>query len=141
MLGTTRARTLRAAADPAGTAELARRTGTPPATASHHTTVLRSAGLLTTERTGPGVGHTLTPLGKALLDDRTPDRPQPTRRDRPEERTPGRDDHRRQAEPGVRGPCTPARPSHLLHPGVARAGPAREVPCPARIVSSASQPT
>ncbi len=33
-------------------------------------TVLRSAGLLTTERTGPGVRHTLTPLGQALLDDR-----------------------------------------------------------------------
>ncbi|SDS64547.1 DNA-binding transcriptional regulator, ArsR family [Streptomyces sp. TLI_053] len=73
LLGTTRARTLRAAADPAGTAELARRTGTSPATASHHTTVLRSAGLLTTERTGPGVRHTLTPLGRALLEDRAPD--------------------------------------------------------------------
>ncbi|WP_051742994.1 helix-turn-helix transcriptional regulator [Kitasatospora sp. MBT66] len=75
LLGTTRARTLRAAADPAGTAELARRTGTSPATASHHTTVLRAAGLLTTERTGPRVRHTLTPLGKALLDDRVPDGP------------------------------------------------------------------
>ncbi|MEK2494380.1 winged helix-turn-helix domain-containing protein [Kitasatospora purpeofusca] len=70
LLGATRARTLRAAADPAGTAELARRTGTSPATASHHATVLRAAGLLTTERTGPGVRHTLTPLGRALLDDR-----------------------------------------------------------------------
>ncbi|MFB6892035.1 ArsR/SmtB family transcription factor [Kitasatospora sp. NPDC056327] len=75
LLGTTRARTLRAAADPAGTAELARRTGCSPATASHHATVLRAAGLLTTERAGPGVRHTLTPLGRALLDDRTPDHP------------------------------------------------------------------
>ncbi|MER6365167.1 helix-turn-helix domain-containing protein [Kitasatospora sp. NPDC001527] len=75
LLGTTRARTLHAAADPAGTAELARRTGCSPATASHHATVLRAAGLLTTERTGPGVRHTLTPLGQALLDDRVTDRP------------------------------------------------------------------
>ncbi|MEV0192288.1 helix-turn-helix domain-containing protein [Kitasatospora purpeofusca] len=87
LLGTTRARTLRAAADPAGTAELARRTGTSPATASHHTTVLRAAGLLTTERTGPGVRHALTPLGQALLDDRTPDHPEPTPCDRPDDRT------------------------------------------------------
>ncbi|MEV6973029.1 winged helix-turn-helix domain-containing protein [Kitasatospora sp. NPDC093806] len=67
LLGTTRARTLQAVASPAGTAELARRTGTSPATASHHATILRAAGLLTTERTGPGVRHTLTPLGHALL--------------------------------------------------------------------------
>ncbi|MFB6891645.1 ArsR/SmtB family transcription factor [Kitasatospora sp. NPDC056327] len=70
LLGATRARTLRAAADPAGTAEIARRTGTSAATASHHTTVLRAAGLLTTERAGSGVRHALTPLGQALLDDR-----------------------------------------------------------------------
>ncbi|MFB8242170.1 winged helix-turn-helix domain-containing protein [Kitasatospora purpeofusca] len=77
LLGTTRARTLYAVADPAGTAELARRTGTSPATASHHAAVLRAAGLLITERAGPGVRHTLTPLGQALLDDRTADRPRP----------------------------------------------------------------
>ncbi|WP_051696123.1 ArsR/SmtB family transcription factor [Streptomyces sp. NRRL S-244] len=67
LLGATRARTLHAAASPAGTAELARRTRTSPATASHHATVLRSAGLLTTERDGSGVRHALTPLGRALL--------------------------------------------------------------------------
>ncbi|WP_380280817.1 ArsR/SmtB family transcription factor [Kitasatospora purpeofusca] len=72
LLGATRARVLRAAAEPAGTAELARRTGTSAATASHHATVLRAAGLLTTERAGPGVRHALTPLGQALLDDRVP---------------------------------------------------------------------
>ncbi|MFF8770805.1 ArsR/SmtB family transcription factor [Kitasatospora sp. NPDC015120] len=83
LLGTTRARTLRAAADPAGTAELARRTGTSAATASHHTTVLRAAGLLTTERVGPGVRHALTPLGQALLDDRPPTPDRPTTPDRP----------------------------------------------------------
>ncbi|MFE2142564.1 winged helix-turn-helix domain-containing protein [Streptomyces sp. NPDC059456] len=67
LLGDTRARTLHAAQSPAGTAELARRTGTSPATASHHATVLRSAGLLTTERDGAGVRHALTPLGRALV--------------------------------------------------------------------------
>ncbi|MFJ8434894.1 ArsR/SmtB family transcription factor [Kitasatospora sp. NPDC094019] len=75
LLGTTRARTLRAATDPAGTTELARRTATSAATTSHHTAVLRAAGLLTTERAGPAVRHTLTPLGRALLDDPAPDRP------------------------------------------------------------------
>ncbi|MCX4546343.1 winged helix-turn-helix domain-containing protein [Streptomyces sp. NBC_01565] len=67
LLGTTRARTLEAAQTPAGTTELARRTGTSPATASHHASVLRAAGLLTTRRDGPAVRHTLTPLGRALL--------------------------------------------------------------------------
>ncbi|QDQ16033.1 helix-turn-helix domain-containing protein [Streptomyces spectabilis] len=67
LLGTTRARTLEAARSPAGTTELARRTGTSAATASHHTSVLRAAGLLTTRREGPGVRHALTPLGRALL--------------------------------------------------------------------------
>ncbi|GGP95926.1 ArsR/SmtB family transcription factor [Streptomyces melanogenes] len=67
LLGATRARTLRAAQNPAGTAELARRVGTSAATASHHASVLRAAGLLTTRRDGPGVRHALTPLGAALL--------------------------------------------------------------------------
>ncbi|MFF7591243.1 ArsR/SmtB family transcription factor [Kitasatospora purpeofusca] len=87
LLGTTRARVLRAAADPAGTAELARRSGCSPATASHHLSVLRTARLLTTKRTGPGVRHALTPLGRALLDDRALDRPPVT----VTARTPARD--------------------------------------------------
>lgn len=70
LLGTTRARLLRAAQAPAGTTELARRTGTSPATASHHASVLRGAGLLTTCRDGSAVRHSLTPLGRALLDGR-----------------------------------------------------------------------
>ncbi|MER5888766.1 winged helix-turn-helix domain-containing protein [Streptomyces sp. NPDC001941] len=73
LLGATRARTLRAAISPAGTAELARRTGTSAATASHHASVLRAAGLLTTRRSGPGVVHALTPLGCALLDGGPPE--------------------------------------------------------------------
>lgn len=67
LLGATRARALHAAATPASTTELARRTATSPATASHHAAVLRAAGLLTTERAGPAVRHRLTPLGRALL--------------------------------------------------------------------------
>ncbi|MFG2999632.1 winged helix-turn-helix domain-containing protein [Streptomyces sp. NPDC048340] len=67
LLGATRARVLRAVETPASTGELARRTGTSPATASHHATVLRTAGLLTTERDGSGVLHALTPLGRVLL--------------------------------------------------------------------------
>ncbi|GAA0594419.1 winged helix-turn-helix domain-containing protein [Streptomyces crystallinus] len=67
LLGATRARALHAAATPASTTELARRTATSPATASHHAAVLRAAGLLTTERAGSAVRHRLTPLGRALL--------------------------------------------------------------------------
>ncbi|MEU9301901.1 winged helix-turn-helix domain-containing protein [Streptomyces sp. NPDC048269] len=67
LLGTTRARILQAIETPASTGELARHTGTSPATASHHATVLRTAGLLTKERDGSRVRHALTPLGRVLL--------------------------------------------------------------------------
>ncbi|MEV7415404.1 winged helix-turn-helix domain-containing protein [Streptomyces sp. NPDC089919] len=67
LLGGTRARVLRAAESPTSTGELGRRTGTSAATASHHATVLRAAGLLTTDRAGNAVRHALTPLGRALL--------------------------------------------------------------------------
>ncbi|KQX56940.1 hypothetical protein ASE09_25010 [Streptomyces sp. Root66D1] len=53
----------------ASTAEPGRRTGTSPATASHHATVLRTAGPLMSDRDGNGVRHSLTPLGRALLSD------------------------------------------------------------------------
>ncbi|MGA4844235.1 ArsR/SmtB family transcription factor [Streptomyces sp. G45] len=72
LLGATRARVLAAAQRPAGTAELARRTGTSAATASHHTSALRAAGLLTTHREGSGVRHALTHLGRALLNTGVP---------------------------------------------------------------------
>lgn len=68
LLGRTRARVLDAAATEGGTAELARRAGISPASASEHATVLRTAGLLTTCRAGSSVRHRLTPLGRALLD-------------------------------------------------------------------------
>jgi len=40
------------------------------ATASHHATALRSAGLIMTQRLGSAVLHTLAPLGTQLLNGR-----------------------------------------------------------------------
>lgn len=37
-----------------------------PATVSHHTTLLRDAGLITTHRVGPHAHHLPTPLGAQL---------------------------------------------------------------------------
>lgn len=68
LLGHTRAAVLRAAVDGCGTTDLARRLKISPATASHHTGVLRKADLITTRRDGKTVVHTVTPLGRALLD-------------------------------------------------------------------------
>ncbi|MGW9437421.1 ArsR/SmtB family transcription factor [Streptomyces sp. NPDC055607] len=68
LLGRTRAAILEAAADGRGTTDLARRLGISPATVSHHTAVLRNAGLLATRREGKAVLHTVTPLGTALLE-------------------------------------------------------------------------
>ncbi|SNX55986.1 DNA-binding transcriptional ArsR family regulator [Streptomyces sp. TLI_55] len=67
LLGPTRAAVLRAAAAGATTTEAARYAGVTPATASHHTTLLRDAGLITSHRYANTVVHTLTPLGAALL--------------------------------------------------------------------------
>ncbi|WOP38648.1 winged helix-turn-helix domain-containing protein [Streptomyces sp. Li-HN-5-13] len=71
LLGRTRASVLRAA-DGVGTGDLARRLGISAAGASQHTTVLRQAGLITSRRLGQTVRHTLTPLGRALLDQQRP---------------------------------------------------------------------
>ncbi|HET8643501.1 MAG TPA: helix-turn-helix domain-containing protein, partial [Pseudonocardiaceae bacterium] len=68
LLGSTRSCVLQAAAKGASTGELARQAGISPATASHHATVLRNAGLLRSRRQGNVVLHELTPLGAALLD-------------------------------------------------------------------------
>lgn len=67
LLGRTRAAALRALALGATTSELARSLGVSPATATHHTTVLRDAGLVMSRRCHNTVLHTLTPLGAALL--------------------------------------------------------------------------
>ncbi|ONI72121.1 hypothetical protein BWI15_18770 [Kribbella sp. ALI-6-A] len=67
LLGRTRAAVLHAVASTPNTTGLADQVGISPASASQHTAVLRSAGLITTHRTGPAVRHTLTPLGRSLL--------------------------------------------------------------------------
>ncbi|WP_405970089.1 helix-turn-helix domain-containing protein [Streptomyces sp. NBC_00988] len=71
LLGATRATVLRAIATQLAstTEDLALQTGISPATVSHHTAVLRDAGLITTHRTGGSVHHTTTPLGWRLLHD------------------------------------------------------------------------
>ncbi|MEV7548028.1 helix-turn-helix domain-containing protein [Amycolatopsis sp. NPDC089917] len=67
LLGPTRAATLAVLAVGCSTSELAARLGVTPSAASKHTTVLRRAGLITTERDRNAVLHSLTPLGSALL--------------------------------------------------------------------------
>ncbi|MYS07185.1 helix-turn-helix domain-containing protein [Streptomyces sp. SID6041] len=71
VLGRTRTAVLRALAEPRTTTDLARRTGVSNATASAHAAALRSAGLITTTRTGRSVHHARTPLGALLLADPT----------------------------------------------------------------------
>jgi DNA-binding transcriptional ArsR family regulator len=67
LLGQTRAAVLKALRTPRGTAELAACVGTSAPSASEHATALRAAGLVTTVRRGRGVNHSLTPLGRSLL--------------------------------------------------------------------------
>jgi len=67
LIGRTRAAILAATEDGCTTTELARRLNISPATASHHTSILRDAGLITTIRMGPSVLHTLHPKGQLLL--------------------------------------------------------------------------
>ncbi|WP_214324602.1 ArsR/SmtB family transcription factor [Nonomuraea sediminis] len=67
LLGAGRARALRAIDGGCSTAELARRLYVGPPTASAHAVVLRSAGLITTERDGQRVRHEVTLLGSGLL--------------------------------------------------------------------------
>ncbi|MFD2764146.1 ArsR/SmtB family transcription factor [Micromonospora eburnea] len=68
LLGRTRAAVLEAADDGCTTGEVARRLSISAASASQHTTVLRNAGLLVSHRDRNTVLHTLTPLGRAVLD-------------------------------------------------------------------------
>lgn len=67
LLGTTRSAVLAAIGAGATTTDLADRLGASPSSISRHTTVLREAGLLTTERQGVSVLHRRTLLGSALL--------------------------------------------------------------------------
>jgi DNA-binding transcriptional ArsR family regulator len=66
VLGTTRARVLRALASEHTTGQLAHALGISPASASTHAAALRGAGLVTTRRDGQAVHHSLTDLGRAL---------------------------------------------------------------------------
>ncbi|MFI0739216.1 ArsR/SmtB family transcription factor [Streptomyces sp. NPDC021100] len=70
LLGRTRATLLEAVAEGGTTTELARTADIAAATASHHVSVLREAGLLITRRVGGAAHHTLTPLGVQLLNGR-----------------------------------------------------------------------
>ncbi|MFE1772715.1 ArsR/SmtB family transcription factor [Streptomyces sp. NPDC059008] len=67
LLGHTRAAALEVVAAGCTTSELARRLNVSPATATHHTAILREAGLIASNRTGGTVHHTLRSLGEALL--------------------------------------------------------------------------
>ncbi|MET8910913.1 winged helix-turn-helix domain-containing protein [Micromonospora sp. NPDC004551] len=68
LLGRTRAAVLEATDEGCTTGEVARRLGISAAAASQHTAVLRNAGLLVSRRDRNMVLHTLTPLGRAVLD-------------------------------------------------------------------------
>ncbi|MGC4745854.1 winged helix-turn-helix domain-containing protein [Micromonospora sp. DT201] len=68
LLGRTRAAVLQASDDGCTTGEVARQLNISPAAASQHATVLRNAGLLVSHRDRNSVLHTLTPLGRAMLD-------------------------------------------------------------------------
>jgi len=67
LLGETRAAVLLAARGGFTTGELAGRVGVSVAAISHHTAVLRDAGLITSIRAGNTVRHSLTRLGQALV--------------------------------------------------------------------------
>jgi DNA-binding transcriptional ArsR family regulator len=67
LLGETRAAVLLAACGGCTTGELAVRVGVSAAAVSHHTAVLRDAGLITSTRAGNTVRHSLTRLGQALV--------------------------------------------------------------------------
>ncbi len=67
LIGPTRARVLEVLDTSRTTTQLARVLDLTPATASRHATVLREAGLVSSERQGNRVLHTRTRLGDALL--------------------------------------------------------------------------
>lgn len=68
LIGATRGSVLRTVGAGTTTTQIARRINTSLASASRHTATLRNAGLLRSERDGTAVLHTLTPLGRSLLE-------------------------------------------------------------------------
>jgi DNA-binding transcriptional ArsR family regulator len=84
LLGATRAAVLLAARRGGTTSALAARVGVSAAAISHHTAILRDAGLITSTRAANTVRHSLTRLGHALVQrhpdydpDSRPTRPRP----------------------------------------------------------------
>jgi Family of unknown function (DUF5937)/Helix-turn-helix domain len=67
LLGATRATVLASVDAPASTTDLARRLEISPATASHHLTALRDAGLVAARRDGRAMLYARTPTGDALV--------------------------------------------------------------------------
>ncbi|WP_345437386.1 helix-turn-helix domain-containing protein [Actinoallomurus vinaceus] len=67
LLGRTRTTVLKTSTAGCSTTDIARAAGISPASASHHTKVLREAGLITTRRDGYAVCHEITDLGLTLL--------------------------------------------------------------------------
>jgi DNA-binding transcriptional ArsR family regulator len=67
LLGSSRAAMLADLGAPRSTTELAERLSISPATASHHLSALRDAGLVTGRREGRSVLYARTPLGDALV--------------------------------------------------------------------------
>ncbi len=67
LLGTTRATILRSTLNGSTTTRLAKLACVTPATVSHHTSVLRDAGLITTDRCENFATHLITPLGLNVL--------------------------------------------------------------------------
>ena len=67
LLGTGRARILRALVEPATTSGLAAVLGLAPSTVSEHLTALQGAGVVSRRRSGQRVFYALEPMGSALL--------------------------------------------------------------------------
>jgi len=67
LVGNTRAAILRLVMDGCSTRELIRRAGVAPATVTHHTAILRDAGMIATHRDGAVASHHITPLGLQVL--------------------------------------------------------------------------
>jgi DNA-binding transcriptional ArsR family regulator/uncharacterized membrane protein YkvA (DUF1232 family) len=83
LLGDTRAAVLSVIEDGCTTTELARRVGVSLPSASRHTTALREAGLVISVRLRNMVIHTLTPLGRSLLNPRAGQQARSARNPRP----------------------------------------------------------
>jgi DNA-binding transcriptional ArsR family regulator len=67
LLGATRAAVLALLTIPASTGDVAQRLGLAPATASHHLTALRDAGLIVASRAGRRLNYRRTELGEQLV--------------------------------------------------------------------------